>query len=43
MDMWLHVSTITWSFSGNCNFDFYVLKQPEGDQVMVEACNHVSI
>jgi len=41
--MWLHVSAIMWSSSGNCNFGFYVLKQPEDDQVMVETRNHISI
>jgi len=40
--MWLHFSAITWSSSGNCNFGFYVLKQLEDEQVMVETCNHIS-
>jgi hypothetical protein len=40
MDMWLHVSAITWSSSGNCNFGFYMSKWPEDEQVMVETCNH---
>jgi len=43
VDMWLHVSAITWSSSGNCNFGFYMLKWPEDEQVMVETCNHISV